>query len=250
VLLADALMRRGVQGTYATTIVSSSLLRRLCAARDVPYAETLTGFKWLGRVDGLAFAYEEALGYCVAPSIARDKDGISALVLALELAAGLAAAGLTLQDRLDELAREHGVHATDQLAVRVEDLAVIGAALRRLRDAPPATLGGVAVESFHDLADGAGVLWDIDEFANAVGPQGAGAKVEHDAPDAPPLPVGLPATEEAVLSGVGFEATGVDAVARRVGIAMRDVLPALALLELKGFVTRDAVGAYARRAAP
>lgn len=53
-----------------------------------------------------------------------------------------------------------------------------------------------------------------------------------------------------MLSGVGFEATGVDAVARRAGIEMRDVLCALALLELKGFVTRDAVGAYARRSVP
>ena len=97
------------------------------------------------------------------------------------------------------------------------------------------------------LADGAGVLWDIEEFANAVGPLGTGAKAEHASLDAPPLPVGLPVTEEAVLSGVGFEATRVDAVAGRVGIEVREVISALALLELKGFVTRDAVGAYARR---
>jgi len=97
------------------------------------------------------------------------------------------------------------------------------------------------------LADGAGVLWDIEEFADAVSPPRAGAQAERASLDAPPLPVGLPATEEAVLSGVGFQATGVDAVAGRVGLEMRDVLSALALLELKGFVTRDAVGAYARR---
>ncbi|MDQ4128212.1 MAG: DNA-processing protein DprA [Actinomycetota bacterium] len=99
------------------------------------------------------------------------------------------------------------------------------------------------------LADGAGVLWDISEFASAVGPRGASAKAER-APLQAPVPVGLPATAGAVLSGVGFEATGVDAVARRTGIGMRDVLPALALLELKGFVSRDAVGAYTRRATP
>ena len=40
--------------------------------------ETLTGFKWIGRVEGLAFGYEEALGYCVAPDLVRDKDGVSA----------------------------------------------------------------------------------------------------------------------------------------------------------------------------
>jgi len=99
------------------------------------------------------------------------------------------------------------------------------------------------------LADGAGVLWDVFEFASAVGPRDAGTPAER-APLEVPLPVGLPATEEAVLSGVGFEATGVDVVVRRAGIEVREVLPALALLELKGFVSRDAVGAYTRRAVP
>src|SRR5206468_1581265 len=45
VLLADALLRKGIGGTYATTIVSSSLLSKLAPARGAAYAETLTGFK-------------------------------------------------------------------------------------------------------------------------------------------------------------------------------------------------------------
>jgi phosphomannomutase len=174
VLLADALMRRGVRGTFATTIVSSSLLGCLCAARDLPYVETLTGFKWLGRVEGLVFGYEEALGYCVAPAIARDKDGISAMVLTLELAAGLRAAGLSLQDRLDEIALEHGVHATDQLSVRVTDLAFIATALERLRSAPPATLGDMDVTSVEDLAAGVGGLPPTQGVRFRIG---AGARV-------------------------------------------------------------------------
>ena len=109
VLLADHLMRRGVTGTYATTIVSSSLLRALCAARG-PYAETLTGFKWIVRAAAdLAYGYEEALGYCVAPDLVRDKDGITAALLVAELAAGLRSELRTLPDRLDELAVEFGV---------------------------------------------------------------------------------------------------------------------------------------------
>jgi len=96
------------------------------------------------------------------------------------------------------------------------------------------------------LADGAGVLWDIPEFLEAVAPKGgAGPEVP-----APSVPTGLPETEAAALSGVGLEPRGVDAVARRSGIVMSELLPALALLELKGFVHRDAVGAYVRRAVP
>jgi DNA processing protein len=96
------------------------------------------------------------------------------------------------------------------------------------------------------LADGAGVLWDIPEFVEAVTPQG---RDESGAPVST-VPAALPETEAAVLTGVGLEPRGVDAVARRSGVKMPEVLPALALLELKGFVRRDGVGAYVRRALP
>ena len=45
---------------------------------------------------GLAFGYEEAIGYCVDPAAVPDKDGISALIRVLTLAAGLKADGRTL----------------------------------------------------------------------------------------------------------------------------------------------------------
>jgi phosphomannomutase len=143
VLLADHLIRRNTPGAYATTIVSSAMLKALCEARKVPYAETLTGFKWIvrGAVD-LAYGYEEALGYCVAPGLVRDKDGITAGLLVAELAAGLKAAGSSLAGRLDELALEFGVHHTDQLSVRVDDLSEITRAMARVRSNPPATLLG------------------------------------------------------------------------------------------------------------
>ncbi|MBM7492440.1 phosphomannomutase [Micromonospora luteifusca] len=155
VLLADHLMRRGVTGLYATTIVSSSLLRAMCAARGLPYDETLTGFKWIVRAGGgsapLVFGYEEALGYCVAPEHVRDKDGITAALTVAELAAGLKTQGRTLTDRLDELAAEFGVHHTDQLSARVDDLRVITDAMARIRAATPTTLLGQSVDSVRDL---------------------------------------------------------------------------------------------------
>ena len=96
--------RRGRTGTYACSIVSSSLLGKIAAAAGQPYAETLTGFKWIGKVEGLAFGYEEALGYCVDPEHVKDKDGVSALLLLCELAAAEKAEGRTLLDVLDDLA--------------------------------------------------------------------------------------------------------------------------------------------------
>lgn len=156
VLLGDLLLRCGAEGVFASSIVSSSLLGVLAEAHGRPHRETLTGFKWIARVEGLAFGYEEALGYCVAPELVRDKDGISALLRIAELAAQLKSEGRTLADRLDEIAREHGLFATDQLAVRVSDPAVIAAAMDRLRAQPPDRLGGLRVESVDDLAQGTG----------------------------------------------------------------------------------------------
>jgi len=160
-LLGDDALRRGVRGTYACSVVSSSLLSRLAAAAAQPFVYTLTGFKWIGRVPGLAFGYEEAIGYCVDPEAVPDKDGISALLRVLLLAAELKAAGQTLADRLDEIARVHGVHRTSQLSVRVSDLRVISDAMARLRAAPPATLAGEPV-SVVDLAGGSEELPPTD----------------------------------------------------------------------------------------
>jgi phosphomannomutase len=157
-LLADHLLRRGHRGVYATSIVSSSLLSRMAVHHGVGYAETLTGFKWIGKIEGLTFGYEEALGYCVAPSLVRDKDGVSALLLLAELAAGLRAEGLTLRDRLDEIASTYGLHATDQLSVRVSDQREIDDAMSGLRANPPSSLGGFDVLHIDDLSTGSAGL--------------------------------------------------------------------------------------------
>jgi phosphomannomutase len=157
-LLASHLATRGGAGTFATTIVSSSLLQKIAVRHGLGYAETLTGFKWLSRVEGLRYGYEEALGYCVDPAGVRDKDGVTAALLVAEVAALARAAGRTLLDLLDDLARDYGLHATDQLAMRVTDLAEIEAAMARLRARPPSMLGGLAVSAVDDLAAGSAGL--------------------------------------------------------------------------------------------
>lgn len=153
-LLGQYMLGRGAEGTYAASIVSSSVLGRQAEAAGRPWRQTLTGFKWLGKIDDLAFGYEEALGYSVAPHIARDKDGVSAALAVLELAASLKAEGRTLLDLLDDIAREHGLHATTQLSVRVEDRSIISDAMTTLRTSPPESLGGLTVTSVDDLEDG------------------------------------------------------------------------------------------------
>ncbi|MFJ4002635.1 phospho-sugar mutase [Streptomyces sp. NPDC090023] len=161
-LLAAHLVARGVTGTFAESIVSSSLLGRIAEKAGLGHEETLTGFKWIARADGLRYGYEEALGYCVDPEGVRDKDGITAALLITELASELKESGRTLLDLLDDLALEHGLHATDQLSVRVEDLSVIADAMRRLREHPPTALAGLPVTSAEDLTRGTATLPPTD----------------------------------------------------------------------------------------
>jgi phosphomannomutase len=184
-LLAAHLVRRGARGTFAESIVSSSLLGRIAEKAGLPYEETLTGFKWIARVEGLRYGYEEALGYCVDPDGVRDKDGITAALLITELASQLKEEGRTLLDLLDDLAVEHGLHATDQLSVRVEDLSLIAAAMRRLREQPPTQLAGLAITRAEDLTQGTdrlpptdGLRYTLDGARVVVRPSGTEPKLK------------------------------------------------------------------------
>lgn len=180
-LLADHVLRHtaGPDRLVVTTIVSSRLLSALAEAHEVHYAETLTGFKWIVR-PGLedptvhfVMGYEEALGYSVNAAV-RDKDGITAAVAFVELAGGLARRGATVLDRLDELAIEHGLHATDTWSVRVDDLAEITRIMSRARSATPDALGGLQVTGVHDYAVGGALMptdaleWSLDDVARVV----------------------------------------------------------------------------------
>jgi phosphomannomutase len=185
-LLGEFLLSSRPSGVAACSIVSSSLLGKIAAAYDVAYADTLTGFKWIGRVPDLVFGYEEALGYCVDPEAVKDKDGISTLIRVLQLAAEAKAAGRTLLDLLDDLAKKYGLHATDQLAARVDDLSLIAAAMDRLRATPPTSLGGHTVDRIEDLSQGTetlpptdGLRYTLSEGARVVvRPSGTEPKIK------------------------------------------------------------------------
>ena len=194
VVLADWLLEHGegADRLVETTVVSSSMLGRLAAARGVAFAETLTGFKWLARAAldrpdlRFVYGYEEALGSCVG-TLVRDKDGITAALAFAELAATEKQRGRTVLDRLDDLARELGVHATGQRSVRFEGadgLTRMRSAVDGLVAAPPATLGGVNVESVEDLRRGGrlpptdGVVLRGDGVRLIVRPSGTEPKLK------------------------------------------------------------------------
>jgi phosphomannomutase len=163
-LLGAHILARGVapDDVFANSIVSSRLLAAMAAGAGIRHQETLTGFKWISRVDGLRYGYEEALGYCVDPHQVRDKDGVSAALMLAEMAAGLRTQGRSLLDVLDDLALTHGVHATDSFAVRVDDLKILGTLMSRLREESPSDIGGVPVARIDDLSEGSEQLPPTD----------------------------------------------------------------------------------------
>jgi phosphomannomutase len=183
---APRLQADGSTATLAASIVSSPALRRVAARYGLDYRDTLTGFKWVSRVPGLVFGYEEALGYLVDPELVRDKDGISAALDLLALATELHASGRTIADRLDEFAATFGAYASGQVATRVDDLARIGSIMAALRSSPPSSLAGVDVSAVTDFADGAEgfppsdiLRWDLADGARViVRPSGTEPKVK------------------------------------------------------------------------
>jgi phosphomannomutase len=174
-LLGDAVLTRLARGepvadpgapppVVATTVVSGSLLRRLADAAGVRCVTTLTGFKWVARAggdDALIYGYEQALGYTVRPDLVADKDGISAALLALQLATEEAQRGRTLLDRLDDLALAHGLHVTRLRTLKADGatgLAQLNDAVERVRKEPPRLLAGQPVTVTDLLEDTPGIV--------------------------------------------------------------------------------------------
>ena len=151
-ILGESIARKTSSGIFANSIVSSSILKKIAEHYNLEFKETLTGFKWLAKIKGLTFGYEEALGYAVDAKTVNDKDGISAAITLAQIATDLAADGKTLLDLLDEIWARHGFHATEQISVRLSDLSKVDVILGALRKNPPHTIAGHAVTSIDDLA--------------------------------------------------------------------------------------------------
>jgi phosphomannomutase len=159
--LAGRAKREGVSGTLACSIVSSSAIEKVAEHYGLDFAQTLTGFKWVGRVPNLIFGYEEALGYCVDSKRVKDKDGLSAALVVADIATTLAASGYTIGDQLEKLGARDGYFATDQISIRVKDLSIIENLMKKLRTNPIQKLDGQTVV-FTDYLNGWGNLPGTD----------------------------------------------------------------------------------------
>ena len=153
IIFGEWIARTHRHGSFANSIVSSSALSKVAAHYSIDFKEVLTGFKWIAKVEDLAFGYEEAIGYAVDSETVNDKDGISAALLLAHIASELKAQGLTLLDLLDQVWARHGFHGTEQISIRVADMSRITQLLAGIRKNPPTHIAGRAVLSIDDLAE-------------------------------------------------------------------------------------------------
>ena len=152
ILFGEFIARSGKASIFANSIVSSSCLKKIAEHYGVEFRETLTGFKWLAKIENLTFGYEEAIGYGIDLSTANDKDGVSAALYLTHIATRLAAEGKTISDLLNEVWQRHGFHGTEQISIRVSDMSQIGLLLHDIRTNPPSEIAGRAVLAIDDLA--------------------------------------------------------------------------------------------------
>ena len=148
--LAKQYHAQGKKGILACSLVSSPALAEIAKKYGFESEETLTGFKYIGKVNGLLFGFEEALGYLVDPDKVHDKDGISAAIMFLDLVRNLKKQGKTLADYADDFTKEFGAYVSGQISIRVDDLSAIGKLMTALRTNPPSEVGGFKVATFLD----------------------------------------------------------------------------------------------------
>jgi phosphomannomutase len=172
--------------SFANSIVSSSVLGKIAKTHGIEFHETLTGFKWLAKIPNLRFGYEEALGYAVDAISVNDKDGISAALLLAQCAAELKRDGHTMAGYLKNIWETYGYHGTEQISIRVSNIAQVDKVLERIRNHHPESLSGIELTRFIDLSQpeddlpstNGVTMWFGENIRVIVRPSGTEAKLK------------------------------------------------------------------------
>ncbi len=146
----------------ASTIVSTPMIRTLANSYGVTYKETLTGFKWIGKLINdfpeLNFigGGEESYGFLVGDFV-RDKDAVTSTLLACEIAAYQKANGSSFFELLIELYQKHGFfkeHLVSLVKKGISGAEEIKQKMIDLRENPLKEVGGSSVVYIEDYQTG------------------------------------------------------------------------------------------------
>ena len=213
---ASKAKQEGRAGALACSIVSSSALEKVAQAYGLEFRQTLTGFKWISKVPGLVFGYEEALGYCIDPTNIPDKDGISAALAIASLVNALAQQGTDLGAHLEALQNRYGFFATGQVSIRVNELAEISRVMKKLREHPPTSIDNSQTH-FTDLLSGSFELMPTDALQFNLA-DGRRVIVR---------PSGTEPKLKCYLQAVGSSKTQADELLSSLDASMREILAAI-----------------------
>ena len=142
----------------ASTIVSSPLIQKIAMHYDVGYKSTLTGFKWIAKLiedfPDLKFigGGEESFGFLIGDSV-RDKDAISASLLACEIANEALKNGSSFFELLIKCYKKYGLYKEKLISITKKGKSgsgFIAEQMESLRNNPPNTIGGSPVIILED----------------------------------------------------------------------------------------------------
>jgi phosphoglucomutase len=145
------------------TIVTSYLIDKIAASKNVECFNTLTGFKYIGEImtklEGkktFVAGGEESYGYLVGEH-ARDKDAVVSCALIAEMTAYYKDNGSSLYDALVKLYLEYGFYKEKLVSVTKQGKQgadEIQKMMKKFRNHPPTMLGGSRVIVIKDYMSG------------------------------------------------------------------------------------------------
>ena len=154
----------------ASTIVSTPLMSKLADAYDVECKLGLTGFKWIGKMiqdfpeQRFLCGGEESYGFLLGDDV-RDKDAISAALLACDLQAHLTAKNSSIYSYLIDTYLQFGCYHEELVSVTKKGKKgadEISQMMRKFRSNPPAAIAGEAVVVLDDFQAGTSLMQNGD----------------------------------------------------------------------------------------
>ena len=164
VMMTDFLLnhesKKGFKGNefVASTIVSTPMVRAIANAYGVQYKEGLTGFKWIAKMikdfPELRFigGGEESFGYMVSDFV-RDKDAVTATLLACEIAADAKAKGSSFYNELLKAYVKYGFYKEYLISLVKKGISgseEIAKMMKDLRENPLTSINGEKVTLVED----------------------------------------------------------------------------------------------------
>ena len=151
---------KGFQGNefIATTIVSTPMMQVMAKAYGVEFKTALTGFKWIGKMikdfpqSKFVGGGEESFGYMVGDFV-RDKDAVTATLLACEIAAQAKANGSSFYKDLINCYVDYGFYKEHLVSITKKGMSgaeEIKQMLKDFKENPVASVAGSAVKWVED----------------------------------------------------------------------------------------------------